>query len=424
MEQRYVYPFSAIIGQERIKKALLMNVVNPKIGGVLITGERGTAKSTMVRALGDLLQQTKVVDLPLNVTEEMVVGTIKLDKAIKEGVKELEEGLLAKVDGHILYIDEVNLLSDGITKIILDAASSGINRVEREGLSFVHSSKFTLVGTMNPEEGQLSPQFLDRFGLYVTVKGEEDLQSRVEIIKRRLQYEEDPKKFYLSYEKENELLREKIAKAKQLIETITVPDGMIDLCASIALQANCSGHRADLYLIEAAKAIAALNEKNSVSAKHIEEAAQYVIVHRMREKPENQQEQQQQEEQNNSENQHEEDHDQPNDPSQENEQNNNNDQDTMDQLPPTEPPKDQEDHQLPQDKESVADIGEQFKLNKIIASEKDRRIRKGSGKRSKTRSGTKQGRFVKATISSGKVTDLAFVATIRAAAPFQKLRKK
>ncbi|MCD8509865.1 MAG: AAA family ATPase [Bacillus sp. (in: Bacteria)] len=362
MEQQYVYPFTAIIGQERVKKALLMNVVNPKIGGVLITGERGTAKSTMVRALSDLLDNTKVVDLPLNVTEEMVIGSIKLDKAIKQGIKELEEGLLAKADGQILYIDEVNLLSDGITKIILDAASSGVNRVEREGMSISHPSRFTLVGTMNPEEGQLSPQFLDRFGLYVTVKGEEDVSSRIEIIKRRLQFEENPKKFYLQYKEENEILREKVEKAKERVTHMSVPDGMIDLCASIALQGNCSGHRADLYLIEAAKAIAALNEQDTIAAKDVEEAAQYVLVHRMREKPLETKSEQQQEDNENDQNQQDEDSTEPNDQQQnEQEMNDRDNKDTDSQLPSEIPPEEQE-NQGPMDKDSIAEIGEQFKI--------------------------------------------------------------
>lgn len=165
MDAYQVYPFSAIVGQERVKQALLMNIVNAKLGGLLICGERGTAKSTLVRAIVKLVNNKKVIELPLNTTEEMVVGTVNVETAIKHGKRELDQGLLAKANGHILYIDEVNLLSDSISKLIVDSATSGVNFIEREGISKVEQAQFTLVGTMNPEEGMLSPQFLDRFGL-------------------------------------------------------------------------------------------------------------------------------------------------------------------------------------------------------------------------------------------------------------------
>ena len=165
MEKNYGYPFSAIVGQEEMKLALLLNVVNPRLGGVLIQGEKGTAKSTAVRGLAALIPQMKVVELPVSATEDRVVGTLNLEKALQEGEKRFSPGLLAEADGNILYVDEINLLEDHIVDLLLDAAAMGVNHVEREGISCEHPARFILVGTMNPEEGQLRPQLLDRFGL-------------------------------------------------------------------------------------------------------------------------------------------------------------------------------------------------------------------------------------------------------------------
>ena len=172
MEKNYGYPFSAIVGQEEMKLALLLNVVNPRLGGVLIQGEKGTAKSTAVRGLAALIPQMKVVELPVSATEDRVVGTLNLEKALQEGEKRFSPGLLAEADGNILYVDEINLLEDHIVDLLLDAAAMGVNHVEREGISCEHPARFILVGTMNPEEGQLRPQLLDRFGLMAQVKGE------------------------------------------------------------------------------------------------------------------------------------------------------------------------------------------------------------------------------------------------------------
>lgn len=178
MSREYVFPFSAIVGQKKVKKALILNAVNPRIGGVLISGEKGTAKSTMVRGLSKLLPGREVVDLPLNITEDRLIGTIDIEKAISTGKKFFDPGILAKADQNILYVDEVNLLSEHIVNSLLDVAQSGVNYVEREGISYSHKAEFVLVGTMNPEEGILRPQFLDRFGLYVEVKGEIELEER------------------------------------------------------------------------------------------------------------------------------------------------------------------------------------------------------------------------------------------------------
>lgn len=180
------FPFTAIVGQEKMKKALLLNLINPKIGGVLIKGEKGTAKSTIVRALAQLLPDLQVVELPLGATEDKVVGTLDIEHAIKHGEKKFEPGILAKAHKNILYVDEINLLDDHLVDILLDVAAMGVNTVEREGISHSHHSNFILVGTMNPEEGDLRPQLLDRFGLTIEVSGEADIETRVDVIRRRL----------------------------------------------------------------------------------------------------------------------------------------------------------------------------------------------------------------------------------------------
>ena len=233
MKRQGTFPFTAIIGQEEMKKALVLNVVNPKLGGVLITGEKGTAKSTAVRALADLLPPRlcikgcrfhddpndksnwcdechekydnaqpeteelpmKVVELPVSATEDRVVGTLDIEAAIKEGKRSFETGILADANRNILYVDEINLLDDHVVDVLLDSAAMGINTVEREGISYSHPARFSLVGTMNPEEGDIRPQLLDRFALSVYVAGEKDLDKRAEVIKRRLEYEDDPEGF-------------------------------------------------------------------------------------------------------------------------------------------------------------------------------------------------------------------------------------
>ena len=209
------YPFAAVVGQERVKKALLLNLIDPRIGGVLLCGEKGTAKSTVVRGLAALTRQ-RVVELPLNITEDMLVGSIDFEKAVRSGVRAFSGGLLERADGQILYVDEVNLLPDSIVSTLICAASAGENLVEREGVSYRHPCRFALVGTMNPEEGKLRAQFLDRFGLYVEVAGERDVDLRCEILRRRLAYEKDPAAFCRSWQAASELLAGRIRRAQTL----------------------------------------------------------------------------------------------------------------------------------------------------------------------------------------------------------------
>ncbi|EHP85202.1 ATP-binding protein [Methanotorris formicicus] len=315
------YPFTAIVGQEKMKKALILNAINPKIGGVLIRGEKGTAKSTTVRALADLLpeievvegcpfncnpngdlcdicrekkereelktikKKMKVVNLPIGATEDRVIGTLDIEKAIKEGIKALDPGILAEANRNILYIDEVNLLDDHIVDILLDAAAMGWNIIEREGIKIKHPSRFILVGTMNPEEGELRPQILDRFGLMVDVEGLNDIKMRVEVIKRVEEFNENPEEFYKKYEEEQLKLREKIEKARELLNNVKISDDLLELISKICIELGIPTNRADITVARTAKTIAAFNGRDYVTVDDVKEACELALPHRMRRKP-------------------------------------------------------------------------------------------------------------------------------------------
>lgn len=318
-----IYPFTAIVGQEQTKEALILNIINPSLNGVLIRGEKGTAKSTLVRGLSNLLEireenscefhceplkienycqecrekynrreeikkinsSMKVINLPISATEDRVVGTLDIEHAIKTGEKKFEKGILAKSNRNILYVDEINLLDDHVVDILLDSAAMGVNIIEREGISFSHPAKFILVGTMNPEEGDLRPQLLDRFGLVVDIIGERETVKRVEIIKRRLEFEENPEKFLKKYEEKEIKLKEKIEKSKILLKKVDCDDKIYELVAKISVALNVDGHRADISLIKTARTIAAFNGREKVTRDDIFEAAMLVLPHRMRKTP-------------------------------------------------------------------------------------------------------------------------------------------
>lgn len=436
-----IYPFVAVVGQEQLKKALQIALVNQKVGGLLISGEKGTAKSTLVRATQEIIDLQKIVDLPLNATEDMLFGSIDIEYAISKGERRFLPGLLSRATGNILYIDEVNLLRQELLTAVLDANASGINQVERDGISFSHCVSYTVIGTMNPEEGVLPSHILDRFGMYVDVKSENDVIIRTEIIRRSLASGYDIQSFRNSYFDETEKLAAKIALARRIVEKVEVSEAMMQLAAQMCAQAFCAGHRAEIYLLEVAKVIAALVERNYVLPKDLEEAAMFVLPHRMRNPPEQQEDLDQQEEgqpdENEQQNQDEkEDNDETSDKSplepsslndneydgdeKENSNDNNNQDDDNEKE---EPMPDNDKNQLAQE-EQIADIDKNFKLPKMVLDlGKDRNVRRGSGKRSMTKTDLKQGRYVRAEMSKTKVEDLAFDATIRAAAPFQSLRE-
>ncbi|MFI3206019.1 MAG: VWA domain-containing protein [Clostridia bacterium] len=410
--KRNNFPFSAVLGQNELKNVLIWNLVNPKIGGVLISGEKGTAKSTLVRGLSDITNKL-IVEIPLNTTEDRLIGSINFEKAIKFGLRSFEPGLLQKANGNILYIDEVNLLADNLIKSILDVSSSGECIVEREGISHRHSSVFTMIGSMNIEEGGLRPQFIDRFGLFIDIKGENNANTRADVVERRLSFEKNYDEFIKEFEEEQDFLKAKISQAISKLHKVQVLKSAYDLAAQLSRDGNCAGHRAEITIIETAKAIAVLENRLSVEHSDIMEATKYALPHRVREMPpQNTEDDEQQEE-----------------PQQEPEQNSEqeNQEPEEQQKKDSEPPKEtapQNGDSLAQEK--VDESGEIFAVGKWLENKTKQKINKGSGRRSLVKTNYNMGRYVKSSSKNSKSSssDLAFDATLRAAAPYQKSRDK
>ena len=279
------FPFTAIVGQEAMKLALCLNAVHPGIGGVLVSGARGTAKTTAVRALSGLLGAARVVELPLNASEDRVVGTLRVDELMKSGERVLEPGILAQADGNILYVDEVNLLEDHLVDLLLDAAATGVCRVEREGVSREYPARFVLVGTMNPEEGTLRPQLLDRFGLSVKVQGELSVPERLELLERHVDFERDPVRFCARFEESERELSERIAAAETLYAQVTYPERMARLAAGICDGVGIEGYRADIAIMRTARAVAAFDGRREVTREDVMLAARLALPHRMKRMP-------------------------------------------------------------------------------------------------------------------------------------------
>ncbi len=275
------FPFSALVGQEEMKLALLLALVNPRVGGVLLSGEKGTGKSTAARALAGLLEGP-LVNLPLSATEETLLGHFSLEEALRTGRKVFVPGLLKRAHGGILYVDEINLLPSHLVAAILDVAESGLCRVEREGLSASYEARFLLIGSMNPEEGHLGPQLLDRFGLMVAVKGEKDPGLRAEIVRRRLLFEKDPVKFREAFAAAEEDLRRRISRAREKLPLVRVPEALRRYIGELVLSARVAGHRADLVLQEAARAHAAWQGRCEATFEDLEAVAEMVLRHRRR----------------------------------------------------------------------------------------------------------------------------------------------
>jgi Mg-chelatase subunit ChlI len=308
------FPFTAIVGQERLKRALLLNAVNPAVGGVLVKGPSGTGKSTAVRGLAELLPEVQVVadcpfscdpadpcptclaraeplpaarrrrrivDLPLNATEDRVAGSLDVARALTEGVRALEPGLLAEANRGILYVDEINLLDDHLTDILLDAAALGVNVVEREGVSVSHPARFLLVGTMNEEEGELRPQIADRIGLQVTVDAVFEPAARAEIIRRRERFTRDPGGTSDAYAPVQARLAADVERAVRLLPEVAVPDQLYAAIAQLAVKVGVASHRADVTILECAKALAALEGRSDVGSGDVLAAAELALGHRL-----------------------------------------------------------------------------------------------------------------------------------------------
>ena len=320
---RHPFPFSAIVAQDEMKRALLVAAVDPTVGGVLVFGDRGTGKSTAVRALAALLPPMKViegcryscdpgreeawceecrarssegalpvrdapvpvVDMPLGATEDRVVGALDLERALTRGERAFEPGLLARANRGFLYIDEVNLLEDHLVDLLIDVAASGENVVEREGLSIRHPARFVLVGSGNPEEGELRPQLLDRFGLSVQVSTPSDMAARIDIVRRRDAFERDPAAFLAKWHEADERLQERILAARALLPGLSVPDSVLETATRLCMQLGTDGLRAELTLLRAARALASLDGSASVALAHVGAVAPSALRHRLRRDP-------------------------------------------------------------------------------------------------------------------------------------------
>lgn len=428
MKRNNVFPFCAVIGQEDIKNALIFNAVNPAIGGVLISGEKGTAKSTLVRGLATALKDTEVVELPLNVTEDRLIGTIDIENAIKNGEKYLDPGILMKADGNILFVDEVNLLSEYIVNCLLEVSASHVNHIEREGISYAHKAEFVLIGTMNSEEGALRPQFLDRFGLYVEVKGCEQPEERKEIIRRRLDYEKNPEEYVRKWEEETEKLSDKINKAKQRLNRVKVSEEILKLASEISMEGNCAGHRAELTVIETVRAIAAFDNREYITVQDIKQAVRLALPHRLRQAPSRKHHEDEWDNQeDNSQDEKHDEWDQKNDRKKEEElQSSDREEDVRktdaNNGSSTGVHENQNNETGGNNEDDVEEPGNFFEIKPFNIETSDKRKRKGSGKRSRTKTDSLQGRYIRYTIPKGRLRDIAFDATLRAAAPYQKSR--
>lgn len=464
-----LFPFAAIVGQEKMKRALILNAISPQIGGVLIRGERGTAKSTAARALAALLpridvvkgcpfhcdpdsremlcddcrarlarentlprvkRRTQFVDLPVSATEDRVVGTLDIEQAIKKGERRFEPGVLAAANRGLLYVDEVNLLDDHVVDLLLDSAAMGVNVVEREGISFSHPARFILVGTMNPEEGELRPQLLDRFALCVEIKGIVDPVPRAEILRRRVMCDRDPKLFYEQWQLQEKALSERIVRARRLLPQVTYAEDDLLTIAELTAEFEVDGHRADIVILKAALAHAALEGREAINQVDILVAAELTLPHRLKRKPFHETEVQ------------------------------------FERLeerlqmaragapaegaseasaaavkknaPPTEPSevvpsvggvplKGHHADGMPlayiRQADKPVEIGSPIRPRRL-ETPLDRMVRRSYGKRSSTRTVRKRGRYITHRDAEGQFTDVAFDATLRQAAPHQVHRSR
>ena len=455
------FPFTAIVGQTAMKRALILNAINTRIGGVLIRGKKGTAKSTAVRSLAALLpevavvrgcpyschpdnpqplcsheketssvtRQVRIVDLPVGATEDRLVGSLDIEQAIRSGSRSFEPGLIAATHRGILYVDEVNLLNDHLVDVLLDAAAMGRNYVEREGISVSHAAEFILVGTMNPEEGDLRPQLLDRFGLAVEVDSAFTPEERREVVKRRIAYESDPYGFMDSWHDVEAEERERILRSRQLLERVAVSDDILELITDICAEYQVDGLRADIVMYKTASTIAAYEGREQVTPEDVREAAEMALLHRQRRQPfqqphlvteqldsmidefQNRPQDREPRDQDNSQSDEQDDGDpdspEPDSPDEEEQ--------------PPEPPEHSGPESGPQDQ--YFEVGNPFSVRSLQVKPPDHRARPSGGRRARTVSGTPSGRYISAAPPQEKATDLALDATLRAAAPHQVRRR-
>ena len=459
---RPVFPFSALVGQERMRRALVLNCVNPKLGGVLVRGEKGTAKSTAVRGLANLLpelvavadcpygcdpndpgaacescrerpdpptvrRRVPLVELPVGATEDRVVGTLDLERAIQEGRRQFEPGLLATANRGILYIDEVNLLNDHLVDLLLDAAAMGVNYVEREGVSVAHPSQFVLVGTMNPEEGDLRPQLLDRFALAVEVEGLNDPELRAEVVRRRIAFEEDPAGFVADWREQERAERLRIQRARELLPEVRVDDRMLRLITQLCVDFEVDGLRGDIVMYRTALTLAAYAGRRLVDEGDVRDAAELALLHRRRRQPfeqpglDREQLEERIQQHLEREAEAEEELDGPagsgGGPADSGGQ-----ASGSGEAPGAEPPPAAEPSAQGEEQRFEAD--QQYRVQPVAAPS-DRRTRsEARGRRSRARTSSFVGHYVAAEPPRGPARDLALDATLRAAAPHQRRRRE
>jgi len=444
------YPFSAIVGQNLLKKALILNAIDPEIGGVLIRGERGTAKSTAVRSLATLLPRQnvimgcpyncdpdrpetmcfscrnnndrisystkmRVIELPVSATEDKVVGTLDISAAIKEGEKRFEPGILAEANRNILYVDEVNLLNDHIVDILLDSAAMGLNTVEREGISFSHPAKFILIGTMNPEEGDLRPQLLDRFGLCVNIEGISDAEDRMMIIQRIMEHSSDPVGFMDKWRKKDEIISDRILKAKTTLHKIKISDTMLRSIIDICIEANVEGHRGDIALVKTSKAIAAYDGRVEVEEKDVKLAAVLVLAHRVKDPPQYS---------SSDDDPDLDDNDEQEDTDGKNQEKTKNQQDNQEKKSEHHHDDNHDDGRPDSSTTKQFNTGEEYSIKPNSLKDQNRTdniIRESDGRRTDTESNN--GRYIGYQIPHGKPKSIALDATIRTAAIHQNEKK-
>lgn len=426
--RRLSYPFAAVCSMEKAKDAVLMALVNPHAGGLLVSGEKGIGKSTLGRAARELVD-TPWIEVPVSVTEDRLFGSIDAEAAVKLGKRQLQPGLIDEANDGIIYVDDANLVREDILNSILGIREAGGYRLERDGLSAQCDTSYTVLAVMTPESGTLGASALDRFGMFVSIDDMPSEEARMEIMQRVLAYEKNGEEFRAQWQEETEELKKKIAEARAILPEVEASDAMIRLAAVYTLKANVAGHRADIYMLEAARAVAALAGRKYILPKDLERASEFVLPHRMRPEPQQQEEPAQQESQ---EQPKQDDKNQKEPPPP---------QEMFEQPPSPEDEKtDTEEHEGNNeqnnedehmanpnagDDERVDAADQNVKLPPVwIEPVKGREKKKGSGKRSATRTDERQGRYVRASLPRNKVTDVAFDATLRAAAPFQKWREK